>query len=267
MSNIIWVINTVINTAKQSQNLVESATYNTTLIKKNWHPYIYIYIYIYIPPHHQVVLIAWSSLTLSFPSLSPSIPIVYRTWHILEAASSVRIELMKVSFRWITKTSVSMCCIPPENVTYEFVRTSPEVPSMSCSSYFDSLCDGGEWTVQLLFCGVFLPGLVQNRGRILIDRFFDDTHLTCRHKAERTLGRRTFYRKEFLPKRRLVKRHLAEKLLNLNIYYILAYWLERSPMARETWVQSQVESYQRLKKMVLDVSLLNTQHYKVRIKG
>ena len=38
-------------------------------------------------------------------------------------------------------------------------------------------------------------------------------------------------------------------------------------MALETWVQSQVESYQRLKKMVLDASLLNTQHYKVRIKG
>ena len=40
-------------------------------------------------------------------------------------------------------------------------------------------------------------------------------------------------------------------------------------MARETWVQSQVESSQRLKKKkkkkkkkVLDVSLLNTQHYK-----
>ena len=36
---------------------------------------------------------------------------------------------------------------------------------------------------------------------------------------------------------------------------------------RETWVQSQVESYQRLKKMVLDASLLNTQYYEVRIKG
>ena len=33
------------------------------------------------------------------------------------------------------------------------------------------------------------------------------------------------------------------------------------------WVQSQVESYQKLKKMVFDASLLNTQHYKVRIKG
>ena len=35
----------------------------------------------------------------------------------------------------------------------------------------------------------------------------------------------------------------------------------------ETGVQSQVESYQRLKKMVLDAALLKTQHYKVRIKG
>ena len=34
-------------------------------------------------------------------------------------------------------------------------------------------------------------------------------------------------------------------------------------MAQEYWVQSQVESYQRLKKWYL----LNTQYYKVRIKG
>ena len=37
-------------------------------------------------------------------------------------------------------------------------------------------------------------------------------------------------------------------------------------MVWETRVQFQVESYQRLKKMVLDTSLLNTQHYKVLIK-
>ena len=34
-----------------------------------------------------------------------------------------------------------------------------------------------------------------------------------------------------------------------------------------TEVQSKVESNQRLKKMVLDVTLLNTQYYKVIIKG
>ena len=37
-------------------------------------------------------------------------------------------------------------------------------------------------------------------------------------------------------------------------------------MVQEIGVQSQVEPYQRLKKMVLDATLLNTQHYKVRIK-
>ena len=39
------------------------------------------------------------------------------------------------------------------------------------------------------------------------------------------------------------------------------------PMIRETNVQSQVMPYQRHKKKIVDASLLNTQHYKVRIKG
>ena len=38
-------------------------------------------------------------------------------------------------------------------------------------------------------------------------------------------------------------------------------------MVLETGVQSKVESYQSLKKMVPDATLLNTQHYKVRIKS
>ena len=46
----------------------------------------------------------------------------------------------------------------------------------------------------------------------------------------------------------------------------LAEWIERSPMAQETGIHSQVKSYQT-QKMVLDTSLLNTQHYKVHIKG
>ena len=37
---------------------------------------------------------------------------------------------------------------------------------------------------------------------------------------------------------------------------------DRSPMVWEIWVQSQVASYQSL-----DISLLNTQQYEVRIKG
>ena len=38
-------------------------------------------------------------------------------------------------------------------------------------------------------------------------------------------------------------------------------------MVLETGVQSQLESYQILKKMVRDSSLLNSQYYKLRIKG
>ena len=37
-------------------------------------------------------------------------------------------------------------------------------------------------------------------------------------------------------------------------------------MVRDTGIQSQVESLET-QKMVLDAALLNTQHYKVRIKG
>ena len=38
-------------------------------------------------------------------------------------------------------------------------------------------------------------------------------------------------------------------------------------MVRETGVQSQVESYQKIEKMVLHATLLSTQHYKVWMKG
>ena len=42
--------------------------------------------------------------------------------------------------------------------------------------------------------------------------------------------------------------------------------VEWSPMVLETGVQSQAEPYQRLKNIVLDASLFNTQYYKVGIK-
>ena len=40
-----------------------------------------------------------------------------------------------------------------------------------------------------------------------------------------------------------------------------------SPMAQETWVQSKLFVIPKTQKMVLDATLLNTQNYKVRIKG
>ena len=64
------------------------------------------------------------------------------------------------------------------------------------------------------------------------------------------------------------------KVIKKNIYFLvkvktgsLAPRVKCSPMERETGVQSQVDSYQRHFLNVLDTSLLNTQHYKVRIKG
>ena len=38
-------------------------------------------------------------------------------------------------------------------------------------------------------------------------------------------------------------------------------------MTQETWVQFQIESYLKTQKMILDALLLNTQQYKVGIKG
>ena len=53
---------------------------------------------------------------------------------------------------------------------------------------------------------------------------------------------------------------------------MLAKWGEWLPIVSENGVQSQLKSYQRLKKkkkkkMVLDAALLNTQNSKVGIKG
>ena len=61
---------------------------------------------------------------------------------------------------------------------------------------------------------------------------------------------------------------IYQNLLYIYIYiYRPVHW-HNVPMVLETRVQSQVESIQRLKKkMVLDTSLFNTQHYKVGIKG
>ena len=47
----------------------------------------------------------------------------------------------------------------------------------------------------------------------------------------------------------------------------LASWIVYSPMVRETWVQSHGRAMLKTQKIVLDTTLLNTPHYKVRIKG
>ena len=69
----------------------------------------------------------------------------------------------------------------------------------------------------------------------------------------------------------IVEKH-CDITLHSHRFYELKILLANSNIcslrvAQETGVQSQVESYQRLKKIVLDASLLNNQHYEVQIKG
>ena len=83
-------------------------------------------------------------------------------WQVLLTISSVCIELMTVSFCWLTNTGVSICRSPPENVAYEFILTSLVVPSTFCSFYLSGLWDGRQVAIQLLFYRVLLSGFVQN---------------------------------------------------------------------------------------------------------
>ena len=48
---------------------------------------------------------------------------------------------------------------------------------------------------------------------------------------------------------------------------LLPWWVEFSPMARKTKGSIRGWVIRKTQKMVLDVSLLNSQHYKIRIKG
>ena len=47
-------------------------------------------------------------------------------------------------------------------ISYEFVPASPAVSCMSGSSNLNSFRDRGQVAVQLVSCGVFPPGLVQD---------------------------------------------------------------------------------------------------------
>ena len=58
---------------------------------------------------------------------------------------------------------------------------------------------------------------------------------------------KTFVRPDFV----FFEKHANLNSYKNNLYRILAERLECSPVARETWVRSQIESYQRLKKWYL----------------
>ena len=55
-----------------------------------------------------------------------------------------------------------MCGDPQEYISYEFVPASPAMSCMSGSPNLNSFRDRGQVAVQLVSCGVLLPGLVQD---------------------------------------------------------------------------------------------------------
>ena len=46
-----------------------------------------------------------------------------------------------------------------KNDTYEFVLTTPTVSSMSCSSDMDGFRDKKKVAVELMICGMLIPGI------------------------------------------------------------------------------------------------------------
>ena len=77
--------------------------------------------------------------------LSISVPINHRSWQVLYTVSSVRTELMHVSFCWLINISVSICRSPLKNLAYKFIPATTTVHRVVFSSYSYGLWD--EWQV------------------------------------------------------------------------------------------------------------------------
>ena len=92
--------------------------------------------------------------------LSPPFSIVHRSREIFQA-TCIGTELLCIGSGLSSKLRSSMWRGPQEYITYEFFLIFPADSRMSGSSHADSFCDGWLVAVQLLFCGVLSPGLVQ----------------------------------------------------------------------------------------------------------
>ena len=119
---------------------------------------MHIYIYtcrIHHHHHHHVVLVARISLTLSrYFSLSPQAGLLDNILypHIVAKCMFVLVVLLLPGHVWG----------PQEYITYELVTASPAVSCMSGSSSLNSFRDRRQVVVQLVFCGVLPPELVQD---------------------------------------------------------------------------------------------------------
>ena len=102
--------------------------------------------------HHEVVLFTRSLLSLFLhPSLLFIAPVRSSKLHPVSAQHFI--------LCWSASVSLSG---PKEKVSYESILISPDVPSMSCSSYLNGLYGESRVVVQLLFCSVLLRAYVKN---------------------------------------------------------------------------------------------------------
>ena len=93
--------------------------------------------------------------------LTPPISIVHCPQEVFKVISYTGAVLLYIGSSWSSYLCSSMWRGPQEYIAYEFILTSRAVSRMSGSSNFDSFRDGWAVAVQLLFCGVLPPGLVQ----------------------------------------------------------------------------------------------------------
>ena len=75
-----------------------------------------------------------------------------------------------------------MLVSPSENIAYEIIFNSPAEPCVSCSSWmvFEM---AGKWSYSYCFCGLLLPGLVQNHIIFLCSFFSFFLRFDCIHIA------------------------------------------------------------------------------------
>ena len=101
-----------------------------------------------------------ASIDLPDTPLLP-ISIVYHSREVFQATSCIDTELLYIGSSWSSNFYSPMCRSPQKYIAYEFILISPAASHMSGLSNFDSFCY--EWlvVVQLLFCRVLPPGLVQ----------------------------------------------------------------------------------------------------------
>ena len=109
--------------------------------------FVYIYIYTYISVGIWGSFCVRSSACYAAGTdipdpLSWSVSIIHRSRYVFKATSCIGTELLYIGSSWSSCICSSMWKGPLEDITYEFVLTSPAVSRMSGSFNLDSFRNG-----------------------------------------------------------------------------------------------------------------------------